>query len=80
MGGSATRQIPGNAGRENGMDDTQGHPEKQGLSGEHDQNHEQHEPVEPKRTTPGQASGGDPDAGGESGEGSQSTGNPNSAG
>ena len=80
MGGSATRQIPGNAGRENDMDDKQGHPEKQGLPGEPGQNHEVDEPTEPSRKPAGRPEGGDPDSGGESGEGSQSTGNPNSAG
>ena len=61
-------------------DDRQGHPEKQGLPGEPDQNHEEHEPTEPVRKPAGQPDGGDSDSGGESGEGSQSTGNPDSAG
>ena len=52
----------------------------QGLPGERDHNHEEHEPTEPTKRRPGKAGGGDPDAGGESGEGSQSTGNPDSAG
>jgi hypothetical protein len=53
---------------------------RQGLPGKQEQNREEQEPVEPTRRKPGEAGGGDPDSGGESGEGSQSTGNPDSAG
>jgi hypothetical protein len=63
-------------------DERQGNPEKQGLPGsESDQNNEEAPGGEdPKRRPPGSPSGGDDDSNGESGEGSQSTGDPNSAG
>jgi hypothetical protein len=53
---------------------------REGLPGEQADNGEEHGPTEPTRRSPGSAGGGDPDSGGESREGSQSTGNPNSAG
>jgi hypothetical protein len=66
-------------------DERQGNPEKQPLPGSvSDQNAEEQEPghddQQENRQPPGSAGGGDDRAGGESGEGSQSTGNPNSAG
>jgi hypothetical protein len=56
------------------------HPGEQGLPGKQEHNREEQEPVEPTRRKPGDADGGGDEAGGESGEGSQSTGNPDSAG
>ena len=56
------------------------HPGKDGLPGGEDDNHEEHAPSQPTRKPAGEAGGGDPDAGGESGEGSQSTGSPHAAG
>lgn len=66
-------------------DQPQGHPENQPLPGSvSDQNAEEAEPghgdQQETRRPPGSAGGGGERAGGESGEGSQSTGNPNSAG
>jgi hypothetical protein len=52
---------------------------RQGLPGKREHNREEQEPVEPTTRKPG-GGGGDPDSGGESSEGSQSTGNPDSAG
>ena len=54
--------------------------DQQGLPGEQGQNGEEQQPTEPTRRKPGEAEGGDPSTAGESREGSQSTGNPNSAG
>lgn len=66
-------------------DERQGHPEKQPLPGSvSDQNAEEgqpdHDDQQESRRPPGSAGGGDQSAGGESSEGSQSTGNPDSAG
>jgi hypothetical protein len=65
-------------------DERQGNPEKQPLPGEtSDQNAEEQPGEEGERETrkrPGSPEGGDEGAGGESGEGSQSTGDPDSAG
>ncbi|MGI8715163.1 MAG: hypothetical protein ACR2NR_18665 [Solirubrobacteraceae bacterium] len=66
-------------------DERQGHPENQPLPGSvSDQNGEEAEPgldgQDAKRRPTGPAGGGDDRAGGESGEGSQSSGDPNSAG
>jgi hypothetical protein len=66
-------------------DERQGNPEKQPLPGAvSDQNAEEQEPghddQQETRRPPGSAGGGDDDSGGESSEGSQSTGDPNSAG
>ncbi|HEX4438157.1 MAG TPA: hypothetical protein VH061_15330 [Solirubrobacteraceae bacterium] len=67
--------------------------QRQGLPGKQEHNREQQEPVEPTRRKPGDGDadaddrtdskgedGGDSKPAGASGEGSQSTGNPNSAG
>jgi hypothetical protein len=63
-------------------DERQGNPEKQGLPGsESDQNNEEPSAGEDaKRKPAGSPSGGDDSTEGESGEGSQSTGHPDSAG
>jgi hypothetical protein len=68
------------------MDESQEHDRSdQPLPGSvSNQNSEEAEPghdgSDQARRPPGQAGGGDEDAGGESSEGSQSTGNPDSAG
>lgn len=61
-------------------DERDEHPGKDGLPGQQEDNHEELEPAEPTKHPAGKSDGGDDDAGGESGEGSQSTGDPNSAG
>jgi hypothetical protein len=66
-------------------DERQGNPEKQPLPGSvSDQNNEEGEPghddQQETRRKPGSAGGGDESTSGESSEGTQSTGNPNSAG
>jgi hypothetical protein len=66
-------------------DERQGNPEKQPLPGSvSDQNAEEAEPghddQQETRRPPGSAGSGDDSTSGEAGEGSQSTGNPNSAG
>ncbi len=61
-------------------DERDQHPGKHGLPGNQEHNREEQEPAQPARKDPSQAEGGDPDSGGESGEGSQSTGNPHGAG
>jgi hypothetical protein len=66
-------------------DERQGHPEKQPLPGSvSDQNAEEQQPGHPEqqenRRPPGSGGGRDESAGGESSEGSQSTGDPGSAG
>jgi hypothetical protein len=61
-------------------EDTDQHPAQDGLPGDQEQNHEQHRPMEPTKKPAGEADGGDPDSGGEAGEGSQSTGSPHAAG
>lgn len=58
-------------------------PDKSSPPGEQsDQNREEpsHPSGKPTRKRTDEAGGGDPDSGGEAGEGSQSTGNPDSAG
>ena len=60
--------------------DIENHPAKDGLPGDREQNHEEEQPREPTKKPAGEAEGGDPDSGGESGEGSQSTGSPHAAG
>jgi hypothetical protein len=66
-------------------DERQGNPEKQPLPGSvSDQNNEEGEPgnddQQETRRKPGSAGGGDESTSGESSEGTQSTGNPDSAG
>ena len=56
------------------------HPGRDGLPAQQGYNHEEQEPAEPTRRKPGEHEGGDDDAQGESSEGSQSTGHPDSAG
>lgn len=62
-------------------DDRQGQPEEQGIPGEEsDQNNEMGQGAgDPTRRPPGSPGGGS-EKGGESGEGSQSTGHPENAG
>jgi hypothetical protein len=65
-------------------DERQGNPEKQPLPGSvSDQNAEEQpgpDGQQEKRRRPGSSDGGDDSTGGESSEGSQSTGDPDSAG
>lgn len=56
------------------------HPGKEGLPGKLEQNREEHEPTEPAKRGPTEEERGGGESGGEAGEGSQSTGHPDSAG
>jgi hypothetical protein len=61
-------------------DEREKHPGNEGLPGKQEQNREEHEPTEPVRRGPTEEERGGGGSGGEAGEGSQSTGNPDSAG
>jgi hypothetical protein len=61
-------------------DEHEEHPGKEGLPGTQGQNGEEQEPAEPTRRKPTEHERGGGESDGESREGSQSTGNPDSAG
>ncbi len=61
-------------------DEHEEHPASEGLPGKQEQNREEQEPVEPTKRGPTEHERGGGKSGGEAGEGSQSTGNPDSAG
>ena len=61
-------------------DEREEHPGKHGLPGKQEHNREEQEPAEPTRRGPSEHERGGGESSGGAGEGSQSTGNPDSAG
>ncbi len=61
-------------------DEHEKHPGRHDLPGKQEHNREEQEPTEPTRRGPTEEERGGGESGGEAGEGSQSTGNPDSAG